>query len=371
MKVRANGHRSMEMNPITSCLDPETLAAFIDRRLPAEERRRVEEHLVECPDCYEVFIEAVRFLQEEGDLEIGEDRPVAPVRRGPWPGRKALRVALPLAATVILAVGVWVVVQAGWLGGAGRLPAAGDLVAGLDAAALAPGQVEHLVDDHGWPRSRGGAASPGLTGGEPVVAAVDPDVAFRFGALHTDLELALRRDDLERRVAVQLVQRLTALVRDELQGWDPLIFGYRNLRDRLEAGAPTPQLLEITSALAERAQEQVGEAPYRLGAWAEAGRLAAAAGTVEPLRSGDLRETAELLDREALPPGLAAAVGRAMEAAERAASADDLARAESAFAELVRLGGHPWHELGSAAPSRDGRDGHALPVPRDAPGDQG
>jgi len=367
MKVLVNGHRSMSMDRSTPCLAPETLAAFIDRRLPADERRRVEEHLVECPDCYEVFVETVRFLQEEDAAAAGgEERGGTPVRRGPWLSRKAAQVILPLAATVILVVGAWSVVRSGLFGGVGRLPAAGALVAGLDPATLAPGRVEHLVKDYGWPRSRGGGASSGGLGDERLAAAVDPDVGFRCGVLITDLELALRRDDLDREVTVQLLRRMTALLRDGVPIWEPLISGYRDLEHLVEAGEPASRLLEISEALAEHVQDQVGQGPFRLGSWAEAGRLAAAAGTVEPLRSGDLRAAAERLERENLPPLLDAALSRAVAAGEDARSVEDLPEAENAFGELVRLGGNPWSQLGSEGQSRDG---HARAVPREPPGD--
>ena len=46
-------------HPTPDCPDPETVAAFIDDRLEPRERAAVEEHLADCQDCYEVWMDAV------------------------------------------------------------------------------------------------------------------------------------------------------------------------------------------------------------------------------------------------------------------------------------------------------------------------
>jgi len=359
----------MNMTRSTPCLDPEDLAAFIDRRLPAAERRRVEEHLVDCPDCYEVFVSTVRFLEEEEE-DGRTERDRGRIRHGPWPGRAGLRVILPLAATLVVAVGLWTAVRHGWLGGTGRFPASDEMVAGLDSAVLPTGRLDELVRDQGWPRTRG-ISSPSDSfrvddlGG---AAAFAPDTAFQLGALHTDLELALRRPDLDRGLPIQLIGRIERLLESSPSG-ELQSSSYAALKNRLAKGdEPIARVREDATALAEQVQRLVGEAPYRLGAWAEAGRLAAAAGSVEQLRRGGVQGAGKRLDRTALPPALDAAVGRALDAADRGASADDLARAEAAFSELVALGGHRWSEVGSDPALRDG---HVRSVPRDEPGDQG
>lgn len=68
------------------CLEAETLAAFMDGRLPASERAAVERHLAECEDCYEVWMEATAHVVKS---------------RRPWFARGAL-VAAALLATVWL-----------------------------------------------------------------------------------------------------------------------------------------------------------------------------------------------------------------------------------------------------------------------------
>lgn len=72
------------------CPDTETLAAFLEGRLEDAERARVADHVSSCDDCYDVVRESVPLLAE------------------PRPSRKhLLRWALPLAAALLVAVGLW------------------------------------------------------------------------------------------------------------------------------------------------------------------------------------------------------------------------------------------------------------------------
>jgi hypothetical protein len=61
------------------CPDTEDIAAFLEGKLPADQRRRMLHHLAICHSCYEVFAGAARFLEDEcrgtpgnGKEEIGE-----------------------------------------------------------------------------------------------------------------------------------------------------------------------------------------------------------------------------------------------------------------------------------------------------------
>ena len=82
-----------------SCLDLESIAAYVDGSLDAADRARVEEHLADCPRCYETFGETVRvgtLLDEEG---------VLPGRRQ-WPIRGVLA-GLAAASLVVVAWSAW------------------------------------------------------------------------------------------------------------------------------------------------------------------------------------------------------------------------------------------------------------------------
>ncbi len=64
------------MTTQTSCLDHETLAAFIDGRLREDSRRSVVDHLAQCEDCYELMVESLRLHQTPEGEEDQDDRPL-------------------------------------------------------------------------------------------------------------------------------------------------------------------------------------------------------------------------------------------------------------------------------------------------------
>ena len=53
-----------------ACPDAEELAAFVDRRLPAADREKMERHLAECANCRELFAEVVRLFETEPDSGV-------------------------------------------------------------------------------------------------------------------------------------------------------------------------------------------------------------------------------------------------------------------------------------------------------------
>lgn len=78
------------------CLDAETLAAFMDGRLTAADRALVEQHLAECEDCYEVWMEAGASNQSNAGA------PTAERSKGRW-----LAGVSVLAASMLAAVWLW------------------------------------------------------------------------------------------------------------------------------------------------------------------------------------------------------------------------------------------------------------------------
>jgi len=72
----------------------ETLAAYIDGRLDEETRKRVVEHMAECPECFDVVMEGREAAQLEAELELT-----------PFHGSRArARIALGLAAALSIVV---------------------------------------------------------------------------------------------------------------------------------------------------------------------------------------------------------------------------------------------------------------------------
>src|SRR5690349_17072680 len=92
----------------------ETLAAFLDGRLPASERAEVEAHVADCAECLEILSESAAFLEEEEDEEAAQPVTVAaavvqmpaPRPRSGTNRRWVLAAGGALAAAALLALAV-------------------------------------------------------------------------------------------------------------------------------------------------------------------------------------------------------------------------------------------------------------------------
>ncbi len=194
------------------CPAAEELAAFIDRRLHANKREEVLEHLTRCEDCYSVFRETVRF-------QTG------------WRHR------LPVLATLVGMASLLVLAT----GAISVLLVQGRRVSPLHLSLselLDPLLEEGVVfSEDLWP-SRSGR--PGGLGLERA--------SFRAGVRLVDLEISLRQN--QRRRASRAAGEL------------------------LEASQP-PELDNLqTSRLAELLDEELDCLHVCLGKWTETGRLA-------------------------------------------------------------------------------------------------
>jgi hypothetical protein len=83
---------------VGACPDAETLAAFVDRGLPATDRERVAAHVADCPRCAQHVAALVRFE----DILPGEAAQVAPAR----PVWLRWRWMVPVATAALVAV-IW------------------------------------------------------------------------------------------------------------------------------------------------------------------------------------------------------------------------------------------------------------------------
>jgi tetratricopeptide (TPR) repeat protein len=79
--------------------DAETLAAYVDRRLPADARETVERHASECEDCRDVLADTAALVESEGRTV-----PVWPVPFRRWPMVTGVASGLAAAAAVLLFV---------------------------------------------------------------------------------------------------------------------------------------------------------------------------------------------------------------------------------------------------------------------------
>jgi len=228
--------------------DLEELAAFIDGRLSGERKARVEERLLRDEDYYEIFLDTVRFRQKH---EAG--RVAVPVPIGRW---RSWRLAAPLAAAALLMISINFMD----LGGKASI---GEWVAQLDPAAIVA--QEGWVDP-GWSRLRTATIPEGRYRPEQL--------AFRLGVRAVELRVALTARDREQ------ATRLAAMLEQLAEAADLLAVSsaYRDLQGQLESvepGALGAQVAEIERWLSESFEEGPLEARFALGAWSEAGRLAA------------------------------------------------------------------------------------------------
>lgn len=93
-----------ENRPTSACLDPETIAAFIDGRLQGEERTQVESHIARCSDCYDLFVEAAHATLSVTAPPAGAAGPAqgSSVRSRRWLWAAGLAAAVLLVASVFL-----------------------------------------------------------------------------------------------------------------------------------------------------------------------------------------------------------------------------------------------------------------------------
>ena len=90
---------------LARCLSPETIAAYLDRRLGPEERLRAEEHLADCEECRMLMTETAAFLGAEAAELRAEIAPFAPAAARPTrPARRTWAWPAAAAAAALLAL---------------------------------------------------------------------------------------------------------------------------------------------------------------------------------------------------------------------------------------------------------------------------
>ena len=264
-------------------MDPERIGALIDGRLTPEERTQVLAHLTASEQDRDVFADTaavLRALEEEAAespaaVAIPQVPPPAPAlppeRSRPSRGwARDTRRRVPrwawgaAAAAIVLAVALSVVMRRV----AGTIPAPEDHLAVLVRDDAVAPEVPR------W-SLRGEAPGAGMR-------------ASRLGVVHVRLRLAFERDDRARR------DSLLAVARDLVRNDATLTQAYNAL-------ARPRSTKDNLAEVGERAARAVGEERFRLGAWAEAARLASL-GENEAFIQASWNRRA--LDRAAVLPGL-------------------------------------------------------------------
>jgi|GEM_PF-1157219 len=348
-----NGNPSMIDRSVQVCPDPEELAAYIDRTLPKEDRQRIAEHLSSCPDCYEVFSETVRLLEEDEEEAGAENRGAGgTVHRGPW--RRLVPFAGSLAAALVIAFGVSLLLP--WLLGPWHALSRGSsrgAVASLDVSALPEDRLANLAagEAHGWSTYRGAGDDEGTAGFEEPLGSQEPSpsTSFQLGVLSLDLSVALKEGDAV--VSEDLIGKIAGLLKEKYFASEPLKASFDDLETRLSSGEAPMVLARDWEEVESLLLDWTDEPSFRFGLWAEAGRLAAAAGDRRFLDRMAAEGAAAAVEDPPVMEVVAESVDRELDSilarTRGGVAADDLAQIERSFAEIVSLGGGGW---GAAAP---------------------
>ena len=239
------------------------------------------EHLDRCPDCYELFSESARFLQEDaqhdraGGRVLRTDRRFA-VRRVTW--------AVASVAAVLL-----VLVLLPLIGSLRSAPAGGKV---LLATSDLVGEMSH-VD------TAARAVEPANTAPLGFASRLTEDQrAFRTGVRLLDLRVAAEAED--RQAAGDALDGLEGLL-PGTKVWGPvsgLLNSARAAAESGDFGSLRRRTDELEGALGARLSRQ----ELALGKWTEAGLLAASTGDWTPFGRSEYLEFPESLNLADLGP---------------------------------------------------------------------
>lgn len=246
-----------------ACPSLEEIAALLQGRLSEEKRARVESHLADCPDCYEVFAEAALFQKMEEEEGSGSVR--APVPRViPFPERKLRSWTAAASIAAVLAVGLATVLLYQW---STQMPEM------VSAQLVSPAVVEKAGEDRFWEQwsSRGHGSDSGSVSDVPK---------HLLGAHLVDLGVHLARNDKER--ALDDLARINGTIQELGSVPGELVTSYLKLQAEI-ANRKQPRDFVQQAAQAEAGLTRafpVEKATYlAFGKWTEAGRLSALAGS--------------------------------------------------------------------------------------------
>jgi hypothetical protein len=233
--------------------EAERLAALLDGRLDANAHAEVLSRLATDDEALAAYAEAaaVTRAHEEEDAAAGVT-PLRPAARAasPFPGARRWGAIAAVVAAVALAPLAW-----------NRMQPAGLQAPGVLAERLA---TSGTALPAGWDPSPWGSTR---SASDPMTPRAR---AIRIGARLVELELALRgQDPAAARIAAQV-----AILLGELPGSGLAAATFRPLQER--AGAPWTELEPLMEEASDAAADMAGEEDVRLGAWLQAGRIAAA-----------------------------------------------------------------------------------------------
>lgn len=278
------------MPDASGCPGSEQLAALIEGSVTAAERERLLSHLDSCEDCFEVFGEAARFVQESSAPRVLH-----------WPRK---RLVIGLAAALVLLVSIPLFID--W--SPTSPPRVGSLSELLD-----PLVDQVAVTDLARQIDVGRFDVRGFTGlGERARA-------VRLGVVLVDLQVCQAAGDPVR--AQALLRTGASLLRDAEGGAEAA--------ERWRRSDPLPSAEELEPPTAELVERLYLD----LGKWSESGRLAASAGGSRLLSRPQFRDFANRA-ADVVEPGPARQLRRIDRALSEGAPLADLAREFEALLEV-------------------------------------
>lgn len=290
--------------------DDETLAAYVDGTLASSQREEVTEHIASCEDCYEIFSETARFLNEQDAASKSGE--VVPFRRR--------GMQMPARSWIAAAAVLMVALLGGWLllrGGSGPTDplqaSSGELLALLDA------QTRESAVTHLWnERSGGSAFSPS-----------DEDLAFAVGVRLVDIQAAIDAGD-------------EATVRDALEAL-ALVLAESPTVDLSGAVSDLPRAPQRADLenLERRLAGELPAGPLARGRFVETARLAAATGSEEFFRRPEVQDAFEQIRRSELVEPVDGDRSREnmRQTLETIRTSSDLRDVEEALADWIRVKG--------------------------------
>jgi hypothetical protein len=319
------------------CLSPEDIAALADGRLSGRQRREMAAHLDVCRDCYDLFVDTVRFRSEADTApdSTGNIASFPGTRR--WPRVFA---ALAAAAALLLAVGILL-----------RQPPAGpEAPAGPGVSRTGPATPARPPDsslpprettppqtvENPVPRSFYTVQLDRLTGGEltgaPGLAFAEPLAReeYGFAGSVTGTRLPLR-------LGVRLMDLAVAGRTGDRDGLPRL----RSEVKRLAAAAGMADLSPDPAAAVQQLPDRLeakADSLCRLGFWAEGGRLAAKARRAGYFDADTSRAFCRTAHDAGLPTGVTTALERIGDSLTAGLGDDtDWKRLERDFTSLVLM----------------------------------
>ena len=241
----------------------ESIAAYLDGRLPESERRAMASHLDKCAACYEIYTESVRF-QDDDTADVKRKTLAFEPRKGRLSPSFVQRIAWPLAALLLIGVGAVVWRQL-------PLPIEPQKVETL-AAALDKPSASMIAQLGPFDTTRGLPEDSGTN---------FPVVAFQSGATLVDLRVAIATGDPEKidlfAHTLGVLHHLASDFQDEPAKKDFELRLDRFRGNDAVATLLTARLTDLRSIEANlRSLYSDSLSPhFELGVWTEAGRLAA------------------------------------------------------------------------------------------------